>query len=307
METQTKVEVSYTDFLKVIESPQFRKNSEIIYDYLKQTENSSWLRTRIIATCRRECLYVVWALQDLLFLQDIRTTGKITGKNYSIGDEALLNQIASHVEADYLNKLLEIEKIYHRRRANPEKAGEIRRPISEIWLEDEADEDMPLKDYVPTFNPEREIELYESKKQEKFLLDWIERIVNGLPYSVAIDRAGRPIPLESINRQIEQIEDTLQYAKELINDFQDSMIDEFIETLLNSRVAIDNKLYRDIYNVLLLYNRLPEDLVKSHNISADTNKYVRETYIRARVYRMIEQTPGLNLWYNTIVKSFKKK
>lgn len=307
MEEQSKVEVTYTDFLKAIESPQFRNNSEKIYDYLKQTADSSRIRSRIIATCRRECLYIVWALQDLLFLRDIRSTGKITGKDYTVADEELLRDIAASVEADYLNKLLEIEKVYKRRRTNPDKAEEIRKPISQIWLDDEADDDMPLKDYVPTFNANRELELHESKKLEKFLLDWIERIVNGLPYSDAIDLAGRPIPLESINQQVEQIETTLINATDLLDDFQDSMIDEFLETLLNSRIAIDNKLYRDIYNVLLLYNRLPEDLVKSHNNNAGTNRYVRENYIKQRVYRMIEQEPGLKLWYKTILKSFQKK
>ena len=307
MEEQSKVEVTYTDFLKKIESPQFRSNSEKFYDYLKQTADSSFIRSRIIATCRREFLYIYWSYQNLLFLQDIRSTGKITGKNYTVADAPLLDNIASQVEADYLNKLLEIEKIYKRRKTNPDKAEEIRKPISQIWLDDEADDDMPLKDYVPTFNAARELELHESKKLEKFLLNWIERIVNGLPYSKAIDLAGRPIPLDSINQQVEQVESVLLTAKELLNDFQDSMLDEFLETLLNSRVSLDNKLYRDIYNVMLLYNRLPEDLVKSHNNNADTNRYVRENYIKQRVNRMIEQEPGLRLWYKTIVKSFKKK
>lgn len=307
MEEQTKVEVSYTDFLKTIESPQFRNNSEKIYDYLKQTADSAWMRSRVIATCRRECLQIVRALQDLLFLQDIRATGKITGKDYTVSDEGLMNSIASSVEADYLNKLLEIEKIYKRRGTNSDKAEEIRRPISQIWLDDETDDNMPLKDYVPTFTAERKLELHESKKLEKFLLDWIERIINGLPYSVEIDLAGRPIPLESIKQQMEQIKEVLLMAKDLLDDFQDSMMDEFLETLLNSRIAIDNKLYRDIYNVLLLYKRLPEDLVKSHNNNAGANRYVRENYIKQRVYRMIEQDSGLNLWYNTILKSFPKK
>lgn len=296
MDTQTKVNISYTDFLKAIESPQFKNNSEKIYEYLSQTENTSWFRSRIIATCKRECLIVVWALQDLKFLKDIRTSRMISGKDYIIKDESLLNQIAAHVEADYLNKLLEIEKIYKRRRINPDKAEEIRKPISEIWKEESADEDMSLN-----------VELHGSKRQEKFLLDWIESFVYALPYTVEIDKAGRPIPFDSINQQLQQLESVLSNAKKLLAGFQDGLVDEFIETLLNSRLPIDNRLYRDIYDVLLLYERLPQELVESHDNNEDKNPYVRENYIKQRVYRMIKQSPDLASCYKSVVKSTETK
>ena len=276
MDTQTKVNISYTDFLKAIESPQFKNNSEKIYEYLSQTENTSWFRSRIIATCKRECLIVVWALQDLKFLKDIRTSRMISGKDYIIKDESLLNQIAAHVEADYLNKLLEIEKIYKRRRINPDKAEEIRKPISEIWKEESADEDMSLN-----------VELHGSKRQ--------------------IDKAGRPIPFDSINQQLQQLESVLSNAKKLLAGFQDGLVDEFIETLLNSRLPIDNRLYRDIYDVLLLYERLPQELVESHDNNEDKNPYVRENYIKQRVYRMIKQSPDLASCYKSVVKSTETK
>ena len=307
MDSKTKPEVSYTDFLKVIESPQFRNNAERIFEYLQATEEASWTISRIIAACRREFYNIFLALEDLFFLRNLRATGAIKGEGYFIKDPSIIESVAGIIEADYLNKLLGFEKIYGNRKLNEERVEEIRKSILQSWTDISDQSQLSAQDYISSFDAVRELDLRSPMSFEKFVVDWIEKVVYCLPYSDAIVLAGRPVKLNSIEQQANQILSVLDTGRNLLETFEAGLADDFIVSLLISRVVLDNKLYRDIYNVLLLFNRLPKELVKSHGVSIESNRYVRENYIKQRVNRLIEQEPDLKLWYKTIVKSAKKK
>lgn len=311
MDTTSKPEVSYTDFLKTIQSPQFRNNSERLYYFLQAIESGTHVISHILGTCRKEYLNIFWALENLLFLRDLRTKGVIKGEGYAIQESSLIKSLAWCVETDYQDKLYGFERIYGDRKFNKKRVEEIRKSIRQLWKEASGGGPSSTEDDISSFNEVRKLELRGSMRFEKFIVDWMEKIIFCLPKSGLsggpIDHSARPIKIDAIEHQINQLVSILDTGRDLLTSLETGLSDEFIVALLISRVSLDNKLYRDIYNVLLLYNKLPEELVNSHNVNIASNPYVRENYIKQRVNRLIEQEPDLKLWYKTIVKSAKKK
>jgi hypothetical protein len=234
----------------------------------------------------------------------------IKGEGYAIQESSLIKSLAWCVETDYQDKLYGFERIYGDRKFNKGKVEEIRKSIQQLWKEASGEELSSSQNDISSFNEVRKLELRGSMRFEKFIINWIEKIIFCLPLSGLsgpVDHSAGPIKIDTIEQQINQLVSVLDTGRDLLSSLETGLSDEFIVALLISRVSLDNRLYRDIYNVLLLYNKLPEELVNSHNVNIASNPYVRENYIKQRVNRLIEQEPDLKLWYKTIVKSVKKK
>ena len=299
--------VTFEAFLRTLESPQFKKNAEKIHEFLEQSEEEARAFAKLIDAHKGMFLTCFHAYEELRCLKELRSTGKFVGSDYQLLDKDLIVQIADQVETAYLNHLLSIEKTYSRFTKDPRKYEEARRDNSGEWLKDEMADELPFGEFIDYYYKKNDLVLGKPNRIARTLIDWKEKVAMQLPFSDAVVLQGRPITVEHIEQQIQQVNTAMLNGRDLLLSAEDDLIDDFIRTLLNARVKLDNKLFRDVYYTLDLYGRLPKEVVETHNNNEDTNKYIRETYIRQKFYRLIDQDPELKLWYKRLHTELKKK
>lgn len=302
--------VKYEDFLLEIESPQFKKNAKEIFEYLSQTADSSWLMSRLLGSSRRVLLVIQAIKTDLLFLSELKSTRDLSGKTFHLRGSELIDVLIAGAEDDYLGKLHYLSSLWSPEDSTSEmrqRVKESREQAENAWLSDENADILTLAEYREYLFNKNQLKLDVRDRVTEFSVAWRERVLMILPFHDAIWLLGRPIPFESLQKQLELVNYSIANAEKVINSAQDYLVEDFIESLLLSRVRLDNKLYRDVYRSLVLFGRLPEDLIKSHDSNEEKNKSVRETFIRQRFYRTIDKSSELMLWYDRMSKPLKNR
>lgn len=300
--------VEFVEFLRPMESPQFKNNAEKIFDFIQRAQDSAWSLRRVIGACYRTFEFQIEvAHQELLFLKQAKSTHVVQGRGYKLTDEKLVFRLYSEVEASYLNHLVDIEVAYKRTASLSKQARELVAAAKRTWL-DEEDVDLDqLEQYIKEYEAKNTLSLPDTNSLALFLIEWFEKVLRKLPYSIEVADAGRPFSLESINTQLAQFDEVDRNFCDIVDSLDDSIADEFLQSLLKERVKIDTKLCRDVYRTLVLFELIPIDQVKSHNAANGKNRTNRETYIRQKFYRLIDQSPELCAWYDVALKGRKKK
>ena len=298
-------QVTYDQFLLVLESPQFKKNAETIFSFLQKTAEEAYGLSVLIGAHKRMFLTMFNVYEELRCLKELRTKNRFIGSDYQLLDEDLVHSIADQVETAYLNHLVSIESVYSRFTTDEEKYEEARKDNSEEWLKDDMADELSFPEYIDYYYKKNELKLGSPNRVAKTLIDWKERVASFMPFSDAVVLTGRPIKVQDIDTQIEQVSRALGFGKEQLSLAEDVLIDDFIQTLLNARVKLDNKLYRDVYNTLNLFGRLPKEIVESHDNNIENNQHNRETYIRQKFYRLIDQSADLKRWYHRLDKPLR--
>ena len=298
-----KENVTFEQFLMKVTSPQFRENARNIYDYLQQTAEDAKLLTQVRALCARNQLKIIEAAELLCFMKECRTTGEFAGKNYAIHDAELVVRCADFAEATYLNILSELDFQYMRLATDGEKAEEIMKDPEPDWMNDPKFDTLPFEKFVDYYFKKNEIHLSPQRRPARFIIAWKERVIKGLPYHETVALEGRPFTVESIERQLSQIDRVTDIGDELLRAAEDNMMNGFIKSLLDQHVRRDNNLYRDVYASLCLYHRIPQEIVDSHNKEPYNSNHSRENYIKSKFEKLIATSEDYMKWY----KLSKKK
>lgn len=289
--------ISFEQFLLAVTSPQFRDNAHEIYDYLQKTAEDAKLLRQVRALCARNQLMIIEAAELLCFMKECRSTHQFSGKNYTLHDPKLIEHCADLAETTYLNILSELDFQYMRLATDGEKAAEIMKDPDPDWLNDPNADILPFEQFVEYYFQKNEIHLTAENRPARFIIAWKEQVIKGLPYHEAIDLQGRPISVESIETQLAQIDNVINTGDKLLREAEDNMMNGFITSLLNAHVKRDNKLYRDVYAALSLYNRIPQEIIESHNKEPYNSNHSRENYIKSKFEKLIAASPEYMMWY----------
>lgn len=300
--------VEFVDFLRPLESPQFKKNAEKIFDFIQRAQNSAWSLKRVAGACYRTYAFQIEvAHQELLFLKQAKSTHVVQGNGYRLTDKNLVLRLYSEVEASYLNHLVGIEIAYKRTASLSKQARNIVEAAKKTWLdEDDVDLDK-LEQYVKEYEAKNTLILPDTNSLAIFMIEWFEKVLRKLPYSTEVADAGRPFSLESIDTQLAKFNEVDRNFCDIVDSLDDNLADEFLQSLLKERVKIDTKLCRDVYRTLVLFDLISKEQVHTHNVANEQNPTNRETYIRQKFYRLIDQSPELRAWYDVALKGRKKK
>lgn len=301
-----KEKVTFEQFLIKVTSPQFRDNAREIYDYLQKTAEDANLLAQVRALCARNFIMIIEAAELLCFMKECRSTGQFSGKGYAIHDPKLIEHCADLAETTYLNILSELDFQYMRLATDGDRAAEIMKDPDPDWINDPNADILPFEQFVEYYFKKNEIRLSVENRPARFIIAWKEQVIKGLPYHEAIDLQGRPISVESIKTQLSQIESVIETGEKLLRDAEDNMMNGFIKSLLDAHVKRDNNLYRDVYAALLLYKRIPQDIVDSHNKEPYNSKHNREQYIKLKFERLIQSSPEYMKWYKLPKKKSSK-
>ena len=295
--------VSFELFLMAVTSPQFRQNAREIYDFLQQTADEAKVLTQVRALCAKNQIKIIEAAELLSFMKECRSTGQFVGKNYAIHDADLIVRCADFAETTYLNILSELDFQYLRLNTSGERAEEIMKDPDPEWINDPNADILPFEEFVEYYFKKNEIHLSPQRRPARFIIAWKEQVIKGLPYHEAVVLQGRPISVDSIESQLSQIDRVINIGDKLLREAEDNMMNGFIKSLLDAHVKRDNKLYRDVYAALCLYNRIPQEIVESHNKEPYNSNHSRENYIKSKFEKMIIGSAEYMMWY----KQPKKK
>ena len=300
--------IEFVDFLRPLESPQFKNNAEKIFDFIQRAQNSAWSLKRVAAACYRTYVFQIEvAHQELLFLKQAMSTHAVQGNGYKLTDEKLVFRLYSEVEASYLNHLVGIEIAYKTSASLSKQAREIVEAAKKTWLDEENVDLDKLEQYIKEYEAKNTLNLPDTNNLAIFMIGWFEKVLRKLPYSSEVADAGRPFSLESIDAQLAQFDEVDRNFCDIVEGLNDNLADEFLQSLLKERVKIDTKLCRDVYRTLVLFELISKEQVHLHDVANKQNPTNRETYIRQKFYRLIKQSPELRTWYDVALKGRKKE
>lgn len=292
-----KVKITYEQFLETVTSPQFRKNAREIYDFLQKTEEESEMLRLAGAICAKSFIAIYDAYQDLLMMKETMTQKRIEGKTYKIEAPDLIKTVLDMVETSYLNSLSGVDFSFDRLPLEASWIQDIMNDPKAPWLEDENYNELALDKFIQYYFNKNEIKLFIPRLGARLIIKWKQQVIMQIPYHEDMERRGRPFSLESVEDQIKKLETAMDNGDVLMKSSQEDMINRFIVSLLDARVKRDNKLYRDVYEILRLYNRIPEEILKTHDATVDTSHYIRENYIRKKFETLIDNNPEYQKWY----------
>lgn len=291
-----------------MESPLFKKNAEKIFNFIQRAQDSALSLKLIVGACLRTYEdQIEVAHQELRFLKQVKSTHAVQGDEYKLTDKQLVFRLYSEVEACYLNHLVDIEVSFKRTASLSKQAREIVEAAKKTWLDEEAVDLDKLEQYIKEYEANNTLSLPDTNTLALFLIRWFEDVLRKLPYSTEVADAGRPFSLESIDTQLAQFDEVDNNFCDIAESLDDNLADEFLQSLLKERVKIDTKLCRDVYRTLVMFDLISKDQVELHNIAHEKNPTNRETYIRQKFYRLIDQSPELRAWYDVALKGRKKK
>ena len=249
--------VEFVEFLRPLESPQFKKNAEKIFGFIQRAQDSAWNLKRVAGACYRTYEFQIEvAHQELRFLKQAKSTHVVQGDGYKLTDKKLVFRLYSEVEASYLNHLVDIETAYKRTASLTKQAHDIMEAAKKTWLDEENVNLDRLEQYIQDYEAKNTLDLPDTNSLAIFLIEWFEKVLRKLPYSTEVADAGRPFSLESIDTQLTQFDEVDRNFCDIVEGLDDNLADEFRLSLLKERVKIDAKLCRHVYRRLVPLEQL---------------------------------------------------